>query len=212
MKLIVHVTTLEQWKSVLNIWFNQGHHWASGKADGYDEGKFRSMNGRHLGLNISDDNCISFWSDYTCDYPNKEDYLVEYDAFMLQQTGVGKMKTYYVTEEQLSLIKELKSKSFPIDFLALNSDGYFSPLAIRLSKECASALLRYLGGDDSIEFKVKEPLYRLWRIDLANDTIYMKINDAGTPDWTRVKDVAFTAPLEEIKMWDNPAWSIEEVK
>ena len=27
-KTIVHVTTLEQWKSVLDVWYKQGYDWA----------------------------------------------------------------------------------------------------------------------------------------------------------------------------------------
>ena len=27
---IVHVTTLEQWKSVLDVWFKQGYKWSNG--------------------------------------------------------------------------------------------------------------------------------------------------------------------------------------
>ncbi|WP_273948097.1 hypothetical protein [Leuconostoc mesenteroides] len=32
---VVHVTTLEQWKSVLDIWYKQGHHWLNGDKE-YD--------------------------------------------------------------------------------------------------------------------------------------------------------------------------------
>ena len=73
------------------------------------------------------------------------------------------------------------------------------------------AILRYLADDPAIEFKAKEQLYRLWRVDDdGEDMVYMKFS-YGTPDWTMNKDVAFTAPLEEIKKWNNPAWEIEKV-
>ncbi|WP_273713129.1 hypothetical protein [Leuconostoc mesenteroides] len=72
------------------------------------------------------------------------------------------------------------------------------------------AILRYLADDPAIDFKVKEQLYRLWRIDDWNDRTYMRINGFGTPDWTPHKDEAFTAPLEEIKKWQTPAWDIEK--
>lgn len=69
--------------------------------------------------------------------------------------------------------------------------------------------LRYLGGDETVEFKVKEQLYRLWRIDDSGDTVYMKFS-YGTPDWTMYEDRAFTAPLQEIKKWQTQAWEIEK--
>ncbi|MFL2089720.1 hypothetical protein ACEN4H_07450 [Leuconostoc mesenteroides] len=121
------------------------------------------------------------------------------------------METYYVTKEQLDLIQELKSKSFPIDYLALNSDGYFSPL-VSLTRECSSALLRYLGGDEAIEFKVKEQLYRLWRIDDVKVRTYMKFDLAGNPSYTYDENYAFTAPLEVIREWQTPACSMEKVE
>lgn len=72
------------------------------------------------------------------------------------------------------------------------------------------AILRYLADDPAIKFKVKEQLYRLWRIDDGGDAVYMKFS-YGTPDWAMDKDAAFTAPLEEIKKWNNQAWSLEKV-
>lgn len=72
------------------------------------------------------------------------------------------------------------------------------------------AILRYLADDPAIEFKVKEQLYRLWRIDEGGDTVYMHFI-YGTPDWTMNKDAAFTAPLEVIREWQTPAWSMEKV-
>ena len=63
---------------------------------------------------------------------------------------------------------------------------------------------------ETIEFKVKEQLYRLWRIDKSGDKVYMRINVVETPDWTINEDEAFTEPLDEIKKWQTPAWEIEK--
>ena len=73
------------------------------------------------------------------------------------------------------------------------------------------AILRYLADDPAIEFKVKEQLYRLGRVDDTGTKSYMKFV-LGTPDWTTSKTNAFTAPLEEIKKWNNPAWEVEKVQ
>lgn len=117
-------------------------------------------------------------------------------------------ETYYVTLEQIDLIEKLKSCLYPLHILVMD-DGY-KVMNFSFSEKEEKALLRYLGGDTSIKFKVKEQLYRLWRIDDDGDTVYMHFH-LGTPDWGAATD-AFTAPLEEIKKWKTPAWEIEEVK
>ncbi|MFT9082983.1 MAG: hypothetical protein ABF477_03770 [Leuconostoc pseudomesenteroides] len=120
------------------------------------------------------------------------------------------METYYVKQEQLDLIKDLKNESVDkLDYLLANSNQAhetFNGLHVKES----NALLRYLGGDTSIEFKFKELLYRLWRIDDVDDRVYMNFTSSGNPDWTMNKDVAFTATLDEIKKWKTPAWDIEK--
>ena len=68
---------------------------------------------------------------------------------------------------------------------------------------------QYLSGDNKIEFKVKEQLYRLWRIDDDKNRVYMRFN-YGTPDWTSDIDYAFTAPLDEIKKHKTVSWEIEK--
>lgn len=118
------------------------------------------------------------------------------------------MKTYYVTQEQLDLIKDLKEGDWPLSRL-VNSQNIFRPLNEGLKMIEEKSLLRYLGGDETIEFKVKEPLYRLWRIDTDGDKVYMKFS-CGTPTWTCLETSVFTAPLEEIKKWQTPAWEIEK--
>lgn len=120
------------------------------------------------------------------------------------------METYYVTREQYDLIEELYGDSYPLDELLYRRDEarkLFGDFAMAEG----NAVLRYLGGDETIEVKVKDPLYQLWRIDNDDDKVYMKFN-LGTPDWTLYEEGAFTAPLEEIKKWKTPAWNVEEVK
>jgi general stress protein 26 len=195
---VVHVTTLEQWKSVLDVWFKQGYDWLSEDKD-YGEELFET-GGRFLFL---DDYITYSVSNY-----NSKPYI-EFSDFMAQQKEDKEVKTYYVTQEQLDLIEELRSKTFPIDFLILSSDGYFKPLTVKLTLEEAKALLRYLGGDETIEFKVKETLYRLWRIDSDSDRVYMRFS-YGTPSYSSHKDRAFTAPLEEIKKHKTVSWEIEK--
>lgn len=121
------------------------------------------------------------------------------------------MKTYYVTREQLDLIEELKSLPNPLVAIMQKKYG-METIYNELPAVSDREWLRYLGGDETIEFKVKETLYRLWRIDNEGDKVYMWLTPAGNPDWTVNEDLTFTAPLEEIRKHKTISWEIEEVK
>lgn len=124
----------------------------------------------------------------------------------------NKMATYYITQKQLDLIIFLKQKKAPLDWLIMDYDNIYRALRVDITNEKSNAILRYLGGEKTIEFKVKETLYRLWRIDTEGNKVYMRFNSVCTPDWTINEDRAFTAPLEEIKKHKTISWEIEEVK
>ena len=128
---------------------------------------------------------------------------------MAQQKEYNKMETYYVTREQLKLIEELKHELYPA-YELLNTGSKYRTITSGLASDGEKALLRYIGSDETVEFKVKETLYRLWRIDDVDDKVYMNFTPAGNPDWTMTKDNAFKAPLYKIRNWQTPAWEIEE--
>ncbi|WP_273710463.1 hypothetical protein [Leuconostoc mesenteroides] len=193
---VVHVTTLEQWKSVLDVWFKQGYEWRSENKEYHEE--YFNLGVRDLLLN-KDNDII------TKNHERHE--FIEYSEFMAQQKEDNKMETYYVTQEQLDLIQELKS--LPAPLVAIMNKKYGIETLYNELPLNDIEWFNYLSGVIQIEFKVKEQLYRLWRAD-GDDRIYMTRNDFGTPIWTSHKDNAFTAPLEEIKKWNNPAWDIEK--
>jgi len=197
---VVRVSTIEEWKAVLDVWFEQGYTWKSGDKR-YRENYFNE--GRR-GLCLAEDNRIltAKADSYSC---------VNYAKFMAQQKEGNNMETYYVTREQLDFIEELKDRVFPLSVIFTESNRYKKINVNNTSSQYEKALLRYLGGDETIEFKVKEQLYRLSRIDDDGDTVYMHFV-YGSPDWTMSKGGAFTAPLEEITKWKTPAWAVEEVK
>jgi len=200
-RTVVHVTTLEQWKSVLDIWFKQGYSWYSGDQE-YRKEYFESGNRELL---LDSDNDIS-----RPIFGKRES--IGYADFMSQQKEGNNMETYYVTREQYDLIEKLKSDSLPFFNLVRATTGEMKELAQEIPDELDSKILRYIGGDETIEVKVKEQLQRLWRIDSADDKVYMTFNLFGTPSWTDSKHDAFTAPLEEIKKWKTPAWNWEEAR
>lgn len=201
-RIVVHVTTLEQWKSVLDVWYKQGHFWLFTNTK-YQESIFED-GGRFL---FSGD-CGDFIT-YSVSSPNSKPFI-EYSEFMAQQKEDNKMATYYVTKEQLDFLNTTYEAGYSLDKL-LDSHVEAKNMLDEFSMSKGNAVLRYLGGDTSVAFKVKEPLYRLYRAD-GDDRIYMRLNDFGTPIWTAHKDNTFTAPLEEIKKWKTPAWEIERAE
>jgi len=197
---VVHVKTIEEWKSVLDVWFNQGYTWKHFYKWDYLENVFSgSSHYLHLDDYISQTPVI---------YGNNQP--IEYSEFMAQQKEENNMETYYVTQEQLNCIEDFKDSPWPTNRLLVNSDEHIIDLFYTFNESKDKALLRYLGGDTSIEFKVKEQLYRLSRIDDDGDTVYMHFHH-GTPSWTTINKNAFTAPLKEIIRWQTPAWRLEEV-
>lgn len=196
---VVHVTTLEQWNSVLDVWFSQGYEWFGGNSD-YLINAFRN-NGRYLFLH--DDGTIVYSDN------NQGEKFMEYSEFMAQQEKTMTKETYYVTQGQLDLIEELKA--LPAPLVAIMNKRYgFDKLYNELPLS-DNEWLRYLGGDETIEFKVKEQLYRLSRIDDDGDKVWFMLLDESEPDWTLNAPHAFTATEEEITQWKTPAWEIEEV-
>ena len=156
---MVHVKTIEQWKSVLDVWFAQGHKWIF-KTQEYFEYPFK-RGSRFL---VLQDNKI--WHSQT----SQDVDVIEYADFMEQQEKTMAKETYYVTQEQLDWIEIVRKSEFPIYDLIMMSG--FRKLVRGFKPKEDKDLLKYLGGDTSIEFKVKEQLYRLWRIDDGANRVY----------------------------------------
>jgi len=195
---VVHVTTLEQWKSVLDVWFKQGYKWNFGIKSYHEEYFERGQ--RFIRL-ISNGHILQ--GNY-----NHVIQPIEYSDFMAQQKEDNKMATVYEVSQslfdELQRIKAHEGTSL-IGAITLNAK-YIKSIEVG-----NKAILRYLADDPAIEFKVEELLYRLWRVDDLGDTVYMRIDGYGTPGYTTSKDNCFTAPLEEIQKWETPAWKIEKV-
>lgn len=71
---VVHVTTLEHWKSVLDILFEQGYEWISGDREYHEE----YFNAGERGFMLTKDNKI------VRPFPDYEEFI-EYSDFMSQQ-------------------------------------------------------------------------------------------------------------------------------
>ena len=203
---VVHVTTLEQWKSVLDVWFKQGYEWNSNNQDS-QQGRFKNYHYEAFRdgcrqLAVSDKKSIYFYG--RNGYKGK---TIEYSEFMAQQKEDNKMATVYEVSQsvfdELQRIRAHEGTSL-IGAITLNAQ------LIKSIEIGNKAILRYLADDPAIDFKVKEPLYRLWAIDRDGDKTYFDNYSLHAPA-TDDKYGAFTAPLEEIKKWQTPAWEIEKV-
>ncbi|WP_273712430.1 hypothetical protein [Leuconostoc mesenteroides] len=194
---VVHVTTLEQWKSVLDVWFKQGYTWEHFYKWDYLENVFSgSSHYLHLDDYISQTPVI---------YGNNQP--IEYSEFMAQQKEDNKMAMVYeVSQSAFDELRMIKAHEGTSLIGAIVAHAPF----IKFIEVGNKAIIRYLADDPAIEFKVKEPLYRLWAIDRDGDKTYFDNYSLHAPA-TDDKYGAFTAPLEEIKKWNNQAWSLEKV-
>ncbi|MCX7579287.1 hypothetical protein D0502_07840 [Leuconostoc falkenbergense] len=68
--------------------------------------------------------------------------------------------TYYVTQEQLDLIEELKQEPFPLNeiYLAIRDGKDFDAIANNqyVEEDEEHLILRYIGGDPTIKFEVEK--------------------------------------------------------
>lgn len=199
-KTVVHVTTLEQWKSVLDVWFARGYKWNFGSKS-YHEEYFEE--GQRF-IRLISNGCI-LQGRFNCTFKP-----VEYSDFMAQQKEDNKMEIVYeVSQSEFDELQEIKAHEGTTLIEAIASNAQF----IESIKVGNKAILRYLADDPAIEFKVKEQLYRLWAIDQYGDKVYFeKSHGFWTSPATQIPEDIFTAPLEKIKKWQTPAWEIEKVQ
>lgn len=130
----------------------------------------------------------------------------------------GSLTTHYVSDEQLDIISRLSDEAYPLLALAMNAFGYgsdyedsFDPSVLFTDEfidNDTSALTRYLAGDETVVFKIKEDMYRLWGIDEQEGKVYFDNYSLLAPA-TDDKYKAFIAPIDEITKWKTPDWNIE---
>lgn len=98
---VVHVTTLDQWKSVLDVGFEQGYSWLFTNTK-YQESIFED-GGRYLFL----DNCITYSNNNHHDKP-----YIEYADFIAQQEKT--MSKKFTEEEYQNIVKVWQSRNIYI--------------------------------------------------------------------------------------------------
>lgn len=201
----VRVSTIEEWKAVLDAWFKEGHDWysnANGKQKAHAD-YFTKHSARYL---VLEGGRISQSTGEDIDTTK----AMSFNEFMAKEWD---MITYEVSEEQLGFIKEVKDSSYPAAYLTEFRPKEYKSLfgSCDYTKVFERDLLRHIGGDENVVFQLKEPLYFLKGKNNDGDNMYFTLDSVGAPTYTYVKSAAFKAPHDEIVPWENPFWKIEPV-
>jgi len=202
---VVHVTTIEEWKSVLDVWFKQGYGWFSSD-NTYAEKLFEQNGANQVGLVDYGFKYIVCWINNDYDGDN----IIEYSELISRQKEDNKMATVYeVSQSVCDTLQRIRAHEDTSLIGSITWNAQF----IESIEVGNKAIFRYLADDPAIEFKVKEQLYRLYLVDVLGQRNYFTISNAtALPDRTVVKEKAFVETLEEIKKWKTPAWEIEKAE
>lgn len=205
---VVRVDTLKEYRAVLEKWFSKGYCWdRDGDEKDLHESYFTYSGARYL---VLEGNVISY-SDGTY----VENHKLEVTTFKEFMSKERDKVTYEVSGEQMAFIKEAKDREYPVSYLAVHEGEYvtvFSDDSI-YGATFERDLLRYIGGDENVVFKVKDPLYFLKGKDRDGDTVYFTLDGFGAPTYVfdDEKSDAFKASYDEIVRWENPFWKVERV-
>lgn len=196
---IIHVETLKEYRAVLDKWFDKGYDWGTAlHSQDLHEEYFNRIGARYLTLE-ADRIGYSFGLviDKTKATPFKE--------FMAKELG---KVTYEVSEEQMEFIKEAKGSAYPATYLMCYDNVYKAQFSdVEYGTTFEQDLLRYLGGDESAVFQLKDPVFMLEGKDADGDTVYFT-RGLYPPSYTYDKSEAFVASHEEITRWNTPFWEI----
>lgn len=202
---VVRVDTLKEYRAVLKKWFSKGYSWDKDDGEKYFNESYFTYNGaRYL---ILEGNAISY-SDGTY-VENHKLEVTTFNEFVAKERG---KVTYEVSEEQMAFLHRARENQYPATYLVWGSKEYKGLFSgYEYTEEFERDLLKYVSGDENVVFKLNNPLYWLKGKDRDGDTVYFTL-DGFAPTYVYVESDAFKAPRDEIVRWDNPFWSIEEVK
>lgn len=202
--IYVQVKNYKEWKDVLAYWFSKGFNWI---------GEYREKEYR---LDLFD--MFPFSSVLVLDGNNE---YITHDRFYPDIKNSGKLTffTYeefmnkyaqssdiFVSEYEFDLLEFVKERHGTSLMQSIH-DNYAELQNIKVGKK---KILRYLGGDSSIELKIKDPQYRLYLIDKDGERVYFRLGEnSNIPFHTSNPKKALVDIEENIKEWKTPAWSIE---
>lgn len=167
---IIHVETLEEYRAVLEKWFEKGYDFFSnlGTQDPHEE-YFTKLDAQYLTLQA---NTIGYYlaEPYT---GHKKLKAMSFKEFMAKEQGVtpwvpapedipererGKV-TYELSEEQMKFINDARDSGYPASYLMVHSKEYGEVLdaVVGYGATFERDVLKYVAGDDSVVFQLKDP-------------------------------------------------------
>jgi len=199
---VVHVETLEEYRAVLDKWFENGYDFFSnlGTQDPHEE-YFTKLDAQYVTLQA---NIIGYSAEKHVWDENLK--VTPFKEYMAKERGEV---TYEVSEELMAFINKVKDSEYPASYLVANDKEYeYLVYGVEYGTTFERDLLRYLGGDDSVVFQLKDPLFMLKGKSADGDTVYFKLNIVELPTYTRGESDAFVASLKVITSWKTPFWEI----
>ena len=202
--IYVQVKNYKEWKDVLAYWFSKGFNWI---------GEYREKEYR---LDLFD--MFPFSSVLVLDGNNE---YITHDRFYPDIQNSGKL-TFFTYEEFMTKYvqsSDIFVSEYEYDLLEFVKEHHGTSLMQSIHDNYAELqnidvgkkkILRYLGGDSSIELKIKDPQYRLYLIDKDGERVYFRLGEnSNIPFHTSNPKKALVDIEENIKEWKTPAWSIE---
>lgn len=202
--IYVQVKNYKEWKDILAYWFSKGFNWIGEyrekeyRLDLFDMFPFSSV------LVLDGQNGYITHDRFYPDIKNSGKLtFFTYEEFM---TKYAHSSDIFVSEYEFDLLEFVK-EHHGTSLMQSIHDNYAELQNIKVGKK---KILRYLGGDSSIELKIKEPQYRLYLIDKDGERVYFRLGEnSNIPFHTSNPKKALVDIEENIKEWKTPAWSIE---
>ena len=188
---LVLVENIREWDNVLDKLFDSGHEWPFGSTDKKHH-YWKHGDKNLLGLSLSGE--IIYFNGKTENYISYEEFMDE--------------KIYTVTKREMETLEIVKNHK---------GIGLLQAVSNRKSELAAmqsignGAIIRWIGGDESIKIIVEEPKWRLAARDIAGNMIYLSLNDCYVPYSTQIESFALTGSKEELAKYKSDFWTWEEV-
>lgn len=199
---IIHVETLEEYRAVLDKWFENGYDFFSnlGTQDPHEE-YFTKLDAQYVTLQA---NIIGYSAEKHVWDENLK--VTPFKEFMAKERG---KVTYEVSEVQMKFIKEAKGSAYPATYLVWGDKEYKGLFSgYEYTEEFERDLLKYIAGDESVVFQLMDPVFMLKGRDTDGDAVYFRLNTLDVPTYTYDKPQAFVASLKVITRWNTPFWEI----
>lgn len=188
---IVLVENIRQWDNVLDKLFAAGHKWPFGSTD-YKHHLWKSNYKNLLALTHAGD--IIVMQSTSKKYSTYEEFMGE--------------KIYTVTKREMETLETVKNHA-GIDLIRAVSNRKSELAAMQSIGN--GAILRWIGGDESIKIVVEEPKWRLVALDKDGAKAFLWVDQFDMQGSTTVEALALIGSKEELAKYKSDFWTWEEV-